>query len=138
MSTGLIVRHDGSVGPCCSSLVDQRSGHPFQYAPASEQGLVAAHEAWLGDPLLRLVRAVGFEPLLAWLREEHPGHPLLEATPRHPCDVCVALWRIPGVAAAMARRSQQPATRQKIDAVFSAVFGDGPGDGGAALTQEGT
>ena len=89
----MVVRDDGTVSPCCGPLTDQRDGHPFRWTPASQVGLVNAYVAWRADPLLQLVRSVGFGPLLPWVAEEDPDHPVLRGGPAHPCDTCVALWR---------------------------------------------
>lgn len=123
MSTGPVVRWDGSVSPCCSSLIDWRDRHPFQMQKASATGLLAMHEAWRTHALLRLVRSVGFQPVLRWLEEDDPEHPILKDTPDHPCDVCTGLWRRPGTAALVQKRLGVPDTREKIDALYQIVLG---------------
>lgn len=123
LTSGLLVRYDGCVSPCCSSLSGLRTGHPFQYPPATETGLVGSFQAWLADPLLKLIRSVGFAPVLAWLREENADHPALRRLPGHPCQICVDLWKEPEAVEVVRRRCADPLVQQKIAEVYEAVFG---------------
>jgi len=125
MTTGMVIQHDGEVSPCCSSLIARRKGHPFKYQSVSETGVCAAYESWLTDPLLRLIRSVGFEPVLAWVREEMADHPVLRSVPCQPCEICTELWRVPGTAAMLRRRTDSPAVRRKVDQLYEAVFSNG-------------
>lgn len=137
VSTGMVVRDDGTVSPCCGPLTDQRDGHPFRWAPASHVGLVDAYVAWRTDPLLQLVRSVGFGPLLPWVAEEDPDHPVLRAGPAHPCDTCVALWCRPGTEEIVRRRLSVPDVLAKVRDVHHAVFvGDDTAD--VELEREGS
>ncbi|MCC7418249.1 MAG: radical SAM protein [Acidobacteria bacterium] len=121
---GMVVRHDGTVAPCCAGLVDQRDGHPFQYPRADRAGLAAAHDRWCTDPLLQLIRTVGFAPVLQWVDEMFPDHPMAAAAPRHPCECCVRLWTSPPVAAAVRQRAERPENSAKIAELAAAIFGE--------------
>jgi organic radical activating enzyme len=121
---GMVVRFDGTIAPCCGGLVDQRTGHPFQYQNADAQGLVKAHQEWCTDPLLQLIRTVGFGPVLGWVREVSPEHEVLAETPEHPCECCIRLWRDPALGPALRRRAEDPANRQKIADLTEVVFGE--------------
>lgn len=123
MSTGLVVRYDGTVSPCCSALIDERDTHPFQYAAANVAGVGATYDAWRGDPLLKLIRCIGFDHLLQWVCEDNPDHPVLQAVPDHPCELCHALWTVPGTAAAVRARVSEEPVQRKISALYDAVFG---------------
>jgi organic radical activating enzyme len=123
LSTGMVVRHDGTVSPCCSSLIDQRAGHPFQYERAETAGLAETYEAWQADPLLRLIRSVGFGPLLNWVREDDPDHPVLTSVPDHPCDICTGLWKRPGTAESLRSRCDTEGVRRKVAELYETVFG---------------
>ena len=90
LSTGPLVMPDGSARPCCSSMMDEPH-HPFD-ASSAAHGLVALREAWLDDPLLLMLRAVGFAPVLGILGDIAPDHPLTHGTTAHPCDVCSTLF----------------------------------------------
>jgi pyruvate-formate lyase-activating enzyme len=136
VTTGMVVRDDASVSPCCGPLTDQRDGHPFRWPRASEAGLAAAYRAWQTDPLLQLIRTVGFGPVLQWVREDDPGHPVLGAGPRHPCDTCVGLWRRPGTEELVRRRLARPATREKVRAVYTAVFAPAAAEAEPRATAE--
>jgi organic radical activating enzyme len=122
MSTGFVVRYDGTVSPCCSSLVDKREGHPFQYERVTEVGLVKTYEAWQADPVLQLIRAVGFEPVLNWVKEDFPDHPVLKSVPDHPCDICIGLWRKPGTAEMLRHRCNSDFVRNKVVDLYQTVF----------------
>ncbi len=123
MPNGMVVRYDGTVAPCCAGLVDERDGHPFHY-PLATEGLAAAHERWCTDPLLQLIRSVGFAPVLDWVAEDFPEHPFATEVPRHPCDTCVTLWRDPAVTTAIRRRADLPQNRAKVAELTEAVFGE--------------
>jgi len=90
LSTGPLVMPDGSARPCCSSMMDEPH-HPFA-ASSAKDGLVALREAWLNDPLLLMLRAIGFAPVIGILSDIAPDHPLTLGTTAHPCDVCSALF----------------------------------------------
>ncbi len=122
MTTGPLVGADGAVRPCCSSLADSELDTAFERPQAEQLGLVGSYRAWAADPLLRLVRAVGFAPAIQWLREALGEAALPDPLPAHPCDQCMLLWRTPGGAAALRERLAEPALRRRIDALFAAVF----------------
>jgi Radical SAM superfamily/Iron-sulfur cluster-binding domain len=119
---GMVVRYDGSVAPCCAGLVQQREGHPFQFGNAVEAGLAAVHEQWCTDSLLQLIRSVGFAPLIRWVRESFPQHPLAASSPEHPCECCLKLWQEPGVGAEMRRRAESPAMRSRVAEMTQRLF----------------
>ncbi len=126
LSTGPAIRRDGSVSPCCASLIGQKEGHPFVYAAASEAGLAAVYRQWQADPLLRLIRAVGFTPVLPWIQEGIPDHPLFDGIPNHPCEICIALWKHPAAAPLLQQVTRRPDVKRKIDQLFAAVFETAP------------
>ncbi|MBI3950745.1 MAG: radical SAM protein [Acidobacteria bacterium] len=122
--SAMVVRFDGTVSPCCGGLSDERTGHPFQYPAADRVGLAQAHQAWCTDPLLQLIRTVGFAPLLQWVAEAFPEHEVLKATPRHPCECCIKLWKDPAVGPELRRRAELPQNRLKIARLTGVVFGE--------------
>lgn len=122
LSTGPIVLADGSARPCCSSLYDAPAdAHPFAARTASH-GLLALYEAWRSDPLMTLIRAVGFAPLLHELRRGFPQHPLAREHPVHPCDLCVALWREPATRDALAGMVRRPRLAGRIADAAREIF----------------
>jgi pyruvate-formate lyase-activating enzyme len=91
LSTGPFVREDGSVGPCCSGLAyEKRGSHPFEFGNVGVDGLGACRDRWQQNPLLRLIRLVGFSVPLGWLAEE--GLAPAELDSRGVCELCVGLW----------------------------------------------
>ncbi len=122
--SGITVRYDGTLSPCCSALIDQCTGHPFEYANARETSLKQAYQAWCTDPLLQIMRAVGFAPLLQWVDESFPEHPVLRAIPRDPCQCCVQLWEDPAVGPALRERAARPENRAKIASLTTLLFGN--------------
>jgi len=121
---GMVVRGDGTVSPCCIGLIYDREGHPFQYGNVNESGLEAAHHAWCTDPLLQLLRAIGFGPVLQWLREDMPAHPVFASVPLHPCECCLALWREPGVCSLLRQRAATPENRAMIAELAASHLGE--------------
>ncbi|MBX3347983.1 MAG: radical SAM protein [Nitrospira sp.] len=122
ISTGMVVRSDGSISPCCSSLIDIRSGHPFLYQPATEVGLAQSYTSWRNDPLLQLIRAIGFTPVLDWIQSELPDHPLLFELPDHPCEVCTRLWAYEGTSEIVMKHIRLGQVKEKIEALYQMIF----------------
>jgi 4Fe-4S single cluster domain len=120
LSTGPLVMPDGSARPCCSSMIDEPN-HPFA-AKTAQHGLVALHDAWLTDPLLLMIRAVGFRPILHLLRQVAPKHELLSGTSSHPCDVCAAIFRDPLVAKKIAHKVQNQKLAAKARLAAQQIF----------------
>jgi organic radical activating enzyme len=119
MTTGPLVLASGQVRPCCSSLADEFPPNAFRPASTHERGLVDGLRQWRSDPLLKLVRAIGFAPVIDWARDTLDAREL----PEHPCDQCMRVWRSPGAAEAVAVQLKNPRVVQKIDAVHELVFG---------------
>lgn len=124
LSTGPLIDHDGALHPCCSGLAEHPEISPFAQADAAREGLAAAVVAWREDPLMRLVRAIGFGFPALWA-EEALGHSPVSPSPEHPCDFCLALWRAPGAREAVMRRVSAASAREKIKALDAALFGAG-------------
>jgi organic radical activating enzyme len=124
LSTGPLVMPDGSARPCCSSMMDEPD-HPFA-ARTARQGLVALHEAWIADPLLLLVRAIGFRPILHLLKSIEPDHPLLAGSPPHPCDVCAMIFRDPGISRRIADAARDDRLVETTRSAAALVFSDAP------------
>jgi hypothetical protein len=124
LSTGPIVREDGSVGPCCSGLAYERRGkHPFDFGNAGSDGLAACRERWAQDPLLRLLRVVGFAVPLQWLVES--GDPTLipAGVPQKTCELCVQLWDEDGrVGRFLRERASTPEVVAQLDLLEQTLF----------------
>lgn len=120
----LLVHYDGSFAPCCAGLAYEKTNHPFQYANVDVLGLAEAHSVWCTDPLLQLIRTVGFEPVLGWVREVDADNEVLKATPRHPCECCVQLWKNPSLGAKIRERAERPENRVKIAELTRVVLGE--------------
>jgi pyruvate-formate lyase-activating enzyme len=120
----MVVRFDGSIGPCCAGLFDTREGHPFQYPNADDIGLDGAHRAWCADPLLQLIRAAGFDAIMGWLEEIAPDNAIVADPPDHPCDFCVRLWDDPRIGAALRERAGRSENRRKIAELTRIVFNE--------------
>ncbi len=115
LSTGPFVREDGSVGPCCSGLAyEKRGSHPFEFGNVGTDGLSACRDRWQQDPLLRLIRLVGFAVPLGWLAEE--GLAPAELDGRGVCELCVGIWdREAEVGRFLAARAAQPEVVAQLD-----------------------
>jgi pyruvate-formate lyase-activating enzyme len=124
LATGPFVREDGSVGPCCAALgYGARGAQPFEYGPADQDGLLVAWRRWRNDPLLRLIRLVGFALPLRWLEEEA----LLDGAALetgHICETCERLWDSEGRAAAvLRRRAADPMLGALLDQLEIELYG---------------
>ncbi|WP_066633687.1 radical SAM protein [Desulfolucanica intricata] len=122
ITNGMTVRVDGTVSPCCAGLVAVKTGHPFIYENIFAAGLVQVYDSWCEDPLLKLIQAVGFMPLLAWINQSIPEHPVLQAVPEHPCECCLAIWKHPEAAAVIQNRLRAPGVIEKINQLYEVVF----------------
>lgn len=123
VSTGIMFRFDGTIAPCCSGLADERAGHPFQYGNADEIGLAGAHERWSADPLLQMIRAVGFGPLLRWAAES-PSAPPRAVVSSNPCECCTRMWSSQTLSNELRRRAELAANREKIAVLAQELFGE--------------
>lgn len=117
ISTGPFVREDGTVGPCCSGLAYEAKGrHPFEFGSVQEDGLAVCRERWMEDPLLRLVRLVGFAVPLGWLKEGGLGELLPAGSHDNVCELCVALWDAEGrVGSYLRYRASRPEVVVQLD-----------------------
>lgn len=134
LSTGPLVMADGSARPCCSSMIDEPD-HPF-HARSAGAGLVALHQAWSEDPLLLLLRAIGFGPVLRLLAEIDPDHPLNRGS-GHPCDLCAGVFGDPDLGRRIAEKVRgetiAPLARAAAEQVFKAdTAASGPALAGRA------
>lgn len=126
LSTGPFVREDGSVGPCCSGLAyEARGRHPFEFGTVQQDGLVACRQRWAADPLLRLLRLIGFRVPVAWLAEDGRRHLLPAPTlPASACELCVALWDADGhVASFLSEKAARPEVVAQLDRLEAHLFG---------------
>ena len=121
LTTGPLIRHDGTLLPCCSGLSDQPQISPFATIDASRSGLVAAVRLWRDDPLLQLVRTVGFGFPAQWAHERLGSAPVSPA-PSHPCDFCTALWSNADARAAARDMTTRTDVRDHINQLHDHVF----------------
>ncbi|MGI6711607.1 MAG: radical SAM/SPASM domain-containing protein [Bacillota bacterium] len=120
---GMVVRYDGTVSPCCSGLIEKRQGHPFIFQNVFDIGILSVYQSWLQHPVLKLIQAVGFAPLLMLLREGFSGIKMETGVPQHPCECCLWLWSHQGVSDYISSRLNSPQNREKINMVYEKLFG---------------
>lgn len=121
LTTGPLIRHDGALLPCCSGLSDQPQISPFATIDASRSGLLAAVRLWRGDPLLQLVRTLGFGFPALWA-EEQLGHKPVSPAPSHPCDYCTSLWSNADVRAVVREMTSREKVQERIFEVHDHVL----------------
>lgn len=91
VTQGMVVREDGSIGPCCVTLANEKM-HPFQFGNAHERPLKEIHGDFMRHPLLQLLRVVGFSPVIRWLAEAGMEHKIPDPVPLDTCDLCARLF----------------------------------------------
>jgi len=120
LTTGPLIQHTGRLLPCCSALSEKPEISPFATADASVEGLPAAVRAWRSDPLLTLVRALGFGFPVAWA--EAAGAARVSPAPRHPCDYCTMFFSSDCAREAARAKAEEAPIRAQIEALSRAVF----------------
>jgi pyruvate-formate lyase-activating enzyme len=121
LTTGPLIRHDGQLSVCCSGLAELPEISPFAPIDATQIGLVATVMAWRNDPLLQLIRAVGFRFPAIWAADEIGEAPVSPA-PSHPCDYCTALWKNAPARNAILKHLNGTAIRRKITELYDDVI----------------
>ncbi|WP_066633685.1 radical SAM/SPASM domain-containing protein [Desulfolucanica intricata] len=107
MTPGLVIRYDGSVAPCCCSLVESRK-HPFQFGSALERRLTDIHRDYMCHPLLQHIRILGFSELMRWLVDTDYFYELPEQLPVDICDLCPVIFEHPDISKYLYRRASKP------------------------------
>jgi pyruvate-formate lyase-activating enzyme len=122
-TTGLNIRYDGSIAPCCCNLVEERS-HPFQFGDAKERPLVEIHSEFLRHPLLQMIRVIGFTEAIQWLNETDLASEIDGPLPDDICDICLKLLSNPRIGQYLANRASEPMNKLKIAILLSRLLGD--------------
>jgi pyruvate-formate lyase-activating enzyme len=123
MTQGFIIRHDGSIAPCCCSMAESRE-HPFQFGNACVRRLVDIRSDFLSSPLLQLMRTVGFGEVLRWVREAGLDGELPAALPEDVCDLCPILFTNPSISDELARRAALDSNRLRIAVLAERLLGE--------------
>jgi len=144
LTQGLVVRYDGTVAPCCLNLVESRT-HPFQFGDTHTQSLVAIHSAFMRNPLLQLIRSVGFGQLRDWLVEGGLVSRLPEPMPDEVCELCEVILQDKEIATYLVHKAEDPENQLKIAVLASRLLGEdtmlkslmdrGPLDSGAEVDR---
>ncbi|MBX3347980.1 MAG: radical SAM protein [Nitrospira sp.] len=123
ISSGPLVREDGSVGPCCSGLAYSQSHNPFYFGNALTDGLVSVWRHWREDKLLRLMRLLGLHYPIKWAGEAGTLTSNFR-TSEDVCESCVSLWSTSPNSAASARdKLKMLEVQEKLDEVEKYLFG---------------
>lgn len=118
LTQGLIVRHDGSIGPCCVSLAEERN-HPFQFGNSRFRSLTEIYEDYMCHPLLQLIRVIGFSEPVRWLLEAGMEEFISEPMPEDACDLCFHIFTNQEIGAYLEQRAALPANRLRIAVLVS-------------------
>jgi hypothetical protein len=123
-SSGPLVRDDGAAAPCCAGLAyTEPNGHPFVLGDAGAHGSLAdVWHAWRSDQLLRLLRLVGFSPVLAWLADAGIDTSALPTS--HACELCPALWQTPGAMEVATARAAEPVVQARLVELERHLYGE--------------
>lgn len=123
LTQGLVIRYDSSVAPCCLNLIESRA-HPFDFGDPRQQSLVETHRRFATDPLLQLIRSLGFGQIRDWIEEEGLGHLHPDPAPEEACELCVRLMHHPRLAEVAKRRASAPSTLLRIAVIAQKVLGE--------------
>lgn len=122
--SGMLVRPDGSVAPCCGPLANGAFSQPVCFANASEEnGLLPAYIEWYRSNLLLLMQTAGLRPLAFWISEVASEQTLSQMLSHNPCDFCVRLWNEPALADMVRSRVEREDVAKRIDDFARVVFG---------------
>lgn len=113
LTKGLVIRYDGSLSPCCINLVEERR-HPFQLGDPRKRRLSEIHAEYMTDPLLQIIRALGFGELVEWLKKAGLESVLPRQMPEDVCDLCPYIMTNSIAANLVKEICSRPETRLKI------------------------
>jgi pyruvate-formate lyase-activating enzyme len=122
--SGMMVNSDGTISPCCSCLAVTRSSCFSYFGNVKSQGLARMYKAWLDDPLLQLMQAVGLVPLLQWVYEAFPDRENDIYVSRNPCICCLKLFSDQAICEELRRRVDPPEIKAKILELNRSIFGE--------------
>lgn len=124
--SGMLVRPDGTVAPCCGPLANSKLPQPPLHLPAAseEHGLLKAYLEWFSSPLLRLMLTAGMRPLATWAEEGDSCKIVLKTLNKNPCDLCVRLWSDPELADKIRKHIESNDVISKINNLTRAIFGE--------------
>jgi organic radical activating enzyme len=123
VTKGIVVRYDGSMAPCCINLVEERS-HPFQFGDPRTRTLREIHEDYMTNPLLQMIRVIGFGEVLRWVREAGLDKELPATLPEDVCDLCPGMVTRPAVAKYLSDRASTPENRLRIGILANRILGE--------------
>jgi hypothetical protein len=123
LTQGMVVRYDGTVSPCCLNLVESRA-HPFDFGDPRELDLAKVHSRFATDPLLQLIRALGFGPIREWAEQEGLDHLLPDPLPEEVCELCTAVMHQPQLAEMATRRAREDDAPLKIAILAAKILGE--------------
>ena len=123
VTQGMVVRYDGTVAPCCLNLVESRD-HPFMFGDPRVDDLVAVHGRFITDPLLQLIRALGFGPIREWIRDEGLEQFLPDPLPEEVCELCTAIMHNPKLAQLAQARASEGDVPVKIGVLTAKILGE--------------
>lgn len=123
LTQGMVIRYDGSVAPCCLNMVESRA-HPFDFGDPSRIQLTELHRRFASDPLLQLIRAIGFSQIREWVCEEGLEHLLPDPVPEEVCELCTAVLHQPKLAQLAMRRATAGDTPLRVAIITAKVLGE--------------
>jgi pyruvate-formate lyase-activating enzyme len=123
LTQGMVIRYDGSVAPCCLNMVESRA-HPFDFGDPRSINLTKLHRNFASDPLLQLIRALGFSQIREWIEEEGLTHLLPDPMPEEVCELCTSVLQDPTLSALAMRRATAKDTPLRIAIIAAKVLGE--------------
>jgi len=123
MTKGLVIRYDGSTSPCCTNLVEERR-HPFQFGDPRLRPLRDMHIDYVTNPLLQMIRVLGFGEIVEWLKKAGLESVLPEQMPQDVCDLCPHIMTNKIAANLVSELCARPDNRLKIAVLADQVLGE--------------
>jgi pyruvate-formate lyase-activating enzyme len=123
MTKGLVIRYDGSTSPCCTNLVEERR-HPFQFGDPRSRPLREMHADYVANPLLQMIRVLGFGEIVEWLKKAGLESVLPEQMPQDVCDLCPHIMTNKIAANLVSELCARPDNRLKIAVLADQLLGE--------------
>lgn len=120
LTAGLVVRHDGSISPCCVSFAEERN-HPFQFGNAHNKPLTEIYKDFMTNPVIQMIRTVGFKNLYNWINEKNFK---IKTSYNDICYFCYDIFTNPNISEYILNRANESENKLKIAILCKKFFNE--------------